>query len=298
MRRFAFACIAVGSFVGVACDYDIPALPGGAAPTGGSPGSGGESGCTIKGCSQCEAPLVCDLDKGCVECRTNADCGGGKGAICDENRCVECTVDDISNCPDGSTCFKGQCDDTCNQPSDCNSSQGCVNPTCAINRCVCCTSNANCVQEDANLCAPNGTCRQCLDDDDCLQLFDDGSRPRCAPDGTCVECLVAQDCPQPGACQNNNSCRAACCSADDCALDSDTPVCNMASGFCGPCSFTVDCPVGQCDVVSGRCTQCQSDEDCSPELPACVNSICRECGEMRPCADPNVCVDGVCSAPP
>lgn len=296
MRSFAVASIVVGSLVGVACDYDIPDLPGGAAPSGGS-GAGGGDGCTFMGCPACEAPLVCDPEMGCVECQTNADCTNDAATICESYRCVQCTISDISNCQDNDTCFNGQCANICNQPADCNGVQGCFNPTCDINRCVCCTENSNCVQENTNICAPNGVCRQCLSDSDCLGVFDDGSRPKCRADGTCVACLVAEDCKQPAECQADNTCLPKCCSTSDCVLGSSEPVCDVPSGLCVACTSTRECLVGTCDLDSGRCIQCASDGDCATELPACVDDVCRECSATQPCADPNVCVDSVCFAP-
>jgi hypothetical protein len=257
------------------CWYEIPELP----PIA--------EGCTFEGCAACDDGLVCEPTRGCVECRTSADCTRDPDRrICARNRCVECRPDDpgFDVCGPGDSCVEGVCRDDC-PCSQCDCDSG----VCVDDRCVECSADADCPDERP-VCDPvDRACRACLVDAHCTSE----DRTRCNSDFECVNCLVSEDCPQPGLCVGGE-CVAACCEAADCPAAS--PRCAQ-DGQCVACATNADCAPLQCDTQGGVCVECTFDTDCAPPKPACVGSVCVECSNTSPCPEPAVCSDSRCVAP-
>lgn len=148
------------------CEVDDDCLVDGQACLGG-----------VCGVPQCEDDDGCFggvcLDRRCVDCRENGDCGDD--GLCIENTCVECEQDD--------QCGEGVCvENFCRQ---CRENPDCDEGLCLENRCVECIENADCA---AGFCVENA-CVECREDADCgpgFTCFDAVCEP--LPDlGTCEE---------------------------------------------------------------------------------------------------------------
>jgi len=101
------------------------------------------------GNDDCKNGLVC-VNKQCVECSADADCGDGKS--CKEGACVakaECEKD--LDCPDGKVCQAGTCQ-ACAKDSECGPGGQCL-----VGKCKRATA---CKTDD-----------ECADDEDCVDGF-------------------------------------------------------------------------------------------------------------------------------
>ena len=260
------------------CWYEIPEIP---------PVPPIQESCTFEGCAACDEGLVCGPVRGCVECRTSADCTlDPDRTTCARNRCVECggVGGGAAACEAGEACVQGKCEPAC----PCSSCT-CESGICVDDRCVECVEDADCPGERP-VCDPmDGACRVCLVDAQCTG---DG-RTRCNSEFECVRCLVSEDCPQPALCVGG-TCTSACCEPADCPAPA--PLCDP-DGRCVACVGDADCDPLRCDQVRGVCVECTLDADCAPPKPACVGSVCVECSNTSPCPEPAVCSDSRCVAP-
>ncbi len=95
------------------------------------------------GTDDCKDGLVC-VNKQCVMCSTNADCG--EGQTCKSGACIakaECTKD--LDCPDGKVCQAGTCR-TCANDGECGPGGQCVVGKC--NRATACKSDDDCADDE------------------------------------------------------------------------------------------------------------------------------------------------------
>jgi hypothetical protein len=147
MRRFASTASATGALLallgGVACgDVTSDLITGSSAgSSGASPGGAGGLGGAGAGSSAGGAGAGTG---GTPECTGDADCMDSDRNLCDvtQGRCVECTNE-------------GPCD----IEEDCNLVVGECGRRCA--------SPADCIEPDDPVCAVNGFCVECQEDDDC-----------------------------------------------------------------------------------------------------------------------------------
>jgi uncharacterized repeat protein (TIGR01451 family)/MYXO-CTERM domain-containing protein len=286
------------------------------------------TGCRGTGGNGCPTGEVCtstDSSIGsCVECVTDADCGGTT-PYCNVARhsCVECVT-------------SAQCSNSA--------------PVCQTDgTCGACTSDADCTDSTAPACQVSGPllgqCTECSGTNDTLCS---GDRPMClaqlgfcgcsstdgdsecgasdsgivcsGAQGTCVPgCSTASgrnDCPtilycsdQTGAvgtCLTHCTSNADCTSPQvcdmssiphvcvDCITDADCgtgQVCDEPRRVCVGCLVDADCPTGQvCDATSNTCVACVDDTDC-PTGQLCdePNHTCVGCVDDSNCPAPNVC---------
>jgi len=134
--------------------------------------------------SECDAPLVCRLDRCRVECRDSRDCVGGFACLLDPDGLGACQLPAdqqcafSTDCATGLVCRFGQCTNGCETDVDCPTGSSCVpDPTLTVDGgepvrgCkdvadVECLLNSDC---SANLiCARDHRCREeCRQDRDC-----------------------------------------------------------------------------------------------------------------------------------
>lgn|GEM_PF-7107805 len=167
---------------------------------------------------------------------------------------------------------------------------GCTKPNPAATPCQ---TGADC-SGDSPICdATAGTCRVCVSDGDCLaQGTGFGA---CAPDGTCVECIDANDC-DDGACVNQR-CVAGCRSNDECG--GDEPVCDVGAGDCVGCLESEDCTTSEaplCDEAINTCVECLESSQCDDGRLVCTDGACGACTDDDQCTvgARDTCDDGLC----
>ncbi len=172
---------------------------------------------------------TCDAQTNtCVECSRDDHCDFGY--ICEQQLCVEgCRKD--RDCPEGNICVSGSCTQGCRDDGDC--AQGVCDE--ATSSCVDCLKKTDCepgnvcldrscvtgceVDEDCPvemLCAQdlgqNGTCVQCLVDDDCLAL----EKNKCLDNQCVFQCTQDDDCLPEQYCADDHSCMEGCRSEQSC----------------------------------------------------------------------------------
>jgi len=201
----------------------------GAAPDGDAPTAGSGALCGPNGRDDCGAFLLCDAQRGCVECMQDADCSAA-APHCVAGTCAACRpaarAQDagMSDCPaaapacwasdtechpacgDGVTCPAGaSCDKASGACVGCRADADCASGVCALDRrrCVTCTSDATC----------------------------GGARPRCRLlTGTCEACTSNADCGRA------------------------SPICDPATLTCRVgCSSNAHCPGQRCDTATAKC---------------------------------------------
>ncbi|HEY2516793.1 MAG TPA: hypothetical protein VGI39_38245 [Polyangiaceae bacterium] len=189
----------------------------------------------------------CDPTLGCVDCLTDADCGGAT-KFCSAGTCVACRTN--ADCGvSAPACWPG--DHRCHASCSAAGSNGCngAEPYCDSSSGACeeCRTSADC-QTGAPICnAETHACAQCATDKDCPQ-----SRPRCLPTGECRQCLGNSDC------------------------GGSTPVCQANLLVCiAGCSSDANCkaPFPRCDIAHDICVPCLVSADCAP-TQKCQNEVC------------------------
>jgi Cys-rich repeat protein len=160
---------------------------------------------------------------------------------------------------------------TANNGTGCNPNGN--NRVCDIanNRCVQCTSNADCLANPNQMGNP----------------FCDtvGTNMAGLPNDTCEECLTNTDCGAGMVCLNNN-CQATCASDADCAATPNTPVCNLTGTppQCVQCTTNAQC-AGVTDMNGVPRPFCR--------LPMTNNAFsCRACITTADCAPGLTCSNG------
>ncbi len=232
-----FQCVATGATpadacqaCGVPCDVDST------------------NTCTHRACrcgnnAPCSGQTAfCDDARGvCVNCRSDADCGGAR-AQCVANVCQACDP------ADGAGCVAS---------SDAPVCAG-ATPTCrACAADIECAGNANGTQ-----CLPDGRCRTC----------DPADAAGCVEAGPSAICDVANAVCR--ACANDAECAARPGNLDQC-VDGFCKACDATNG--AGCNAAGATPV--CDAVTSTCRACGSDADCNgnPNGNQCVAGACKAC---------------------
>ena len=134
--------------------------------------------------TECDARLVCRLDRCRIECRAQRDCPVGQLCVRDEAGLGACQLPDerecVSNsdCPEPLVCQFGTCTNVCNVDRDCPAGATCVEQD-GARACVDlseteCELTSDCV-DPLLICAVDHRCRnECVTDRDCR----DGERCR------------------------------------------------------------------------------------------------------------------------
>jgi len=232
---------------------------------------------------------------------------------CADDDC-DTRVDEMTNCPTGSTCTNCQCafpcaggefpcplgkkcennfcvEDTCfgvDCPPVGGAEQTCVNGAC-VTSCslVTCTGGTRC-QPSTGECVPD-TCtafpEKCAASENCIAgvcVANPCAGVMCPTDQYCVGGSCYDSCAGVE-CADDQRCVLGECTADPCGGTCPSgQVCNDATGVCqpNPCTGAPLCPVGQwCDPRDNG--QCVDDP--------CVGTTCPGAGE--------VCIDGTCDDP-
>lgn len=229
---------------------------------------------------------VCDPTLGCVDCLTDADCGGGE-PVCVAGECVECGEN--ADCPMGESCFpeEGTCEDPCTGPGDCEGDA----PICdtVTGACVGCQNDADCGGEEP-LCSP--TTKQC---GECNTNADCGAGAPYCDEGDCEQCLVDGHCGAGDLCIDDE-CRPGCTVDTDCT-NATEPRCDTQRSTCVECLGPSDCG-GETPVCSpgGECVVCNGPMDCAAPTPFCdEREACVECLEDEDCGNVELeCAQGSC----
>ena len=164
-----------------------------------------------------------------------------------------------------------------------------------------CDTSHDC--DDCEICNEHGYCEPLCPDELCI-------------DGTCVDCVDDDDCPSGMICVGGKCIcpptrpylnRRGECVA--CLTDAECPKCYHCQG--GDC-VPLDCGDGVCDPVTGKCVECVTSGDCDGPNECCVNNKCEccpgyiwdhtlqqcvarnECYSDSDCAVCEVCVNGSC----
>ncbi|MBI5479726.1 MAG: right-handed parallel beta-helix repeat-containing protein [Deltaproteobacteria bacterium] len=139
--------------------------------------------------------------------------------------------------------------------AECGSSGACTDPAtpiCAGGTCRGCQTPAECAARDPAVpaCDLTGHCVECVGSTDCTTA----TKPICGAQ-TCRACQNAPECAARSAatpaCHSNGSC-VECRQNTDCAAKVDTPVCDLATSTCVPCTSDDQC-ARFCDRGTGRC---------------------------------------------
>ncbi len=175
--------------------------------------------------SECEAPLVCRLERCRRECLSSRDCALGL-------RCVK-AQDGLGVCqlPEERTCVR---DSECVTPLVCRT-ESCINE-CAEDRD--CPAAQRCDEETAS-CAEVSD-RPCVYDSDCPEPLVCNDRQQCQ-----IRCARTTDCDPGESCVAHESCNGLpCMCRPRCSVDGGCPY-----GF-----ECVDCPSGlDCDGLTQYC---------------------------------------------
>ena len=155
-----------------------------------------------------------------VKCKSDEDCP--VGFYCDS---------DLKN-----LCFPGKRPEPCDEDSDCDACQECLNGQCIdIEGCIACSSDEDCQ-----------ACQRC-------------DQERCINVAGCTRCETDLDCPACEICAVSGQCEAlAGCTL--CAVDSDCPGCETCSR--GGCV-----PIPGCGIE-----HCFNDNDCPPRTRCLYNN--------------------------
>ncbi len=236
---------------------------------------------------ECSAPGTECTSLGCTEmCDADADCP--VSTRCRAGHCVtpsetvadaSCTCTTTSECPgDGVICRDGTCVRGCQDASDCDANQTCVDGSCVP------TVNPAC--GDTNPCADGLECV----DGECRQPSD--------------TCQFSSECGAGRVCVNQR-CTTACGTDNPCPTGAQ-----CVEGFCeeiqptpGDCSTNADCGEGRVCRDTRCFDECATDGECGTGR-YCLEGRCRlddrprpSCGATAMCASGSICLNGSCRIP-
>jgi hypothetical protein len=219
--------------------------------------------CTLDAqCKSKNAALpACQADGRCVQCTSNASCGGAT-PVCDTttNTCVQCTS--AANCS-GATpiCGSNNKCQACVGDGECGALNDPARSTCAASgACVQCTAanSTQCAGTTAVCNTTTNKCVQCLASTSCS-----GATPICATaTNTCRGCSAASDCVTLGiaghlACGSSGAC-VQC--TDNTTCSGVTPICATSTNSCRACAADSECSA----IGPGVCMS-QSDGHCATD---------------------------------
>lgn len=219
--------------------------------------------CTLDAqCKSKNAALpACQADGRCVQCTSNASCGGAT-PVCDTatNTCVQCTF--AADCS-GTTpiCGSNNKCQACAGDGDCGVLNNPTRSACtASGACVQCTASnsSQCTGTTAVCNTSTNKCVQCLASTSCS-----GATPICATaTNTCRGCTAAGDCVTLGiaghlACGTSGAC-VQC--TDNTTCSGTTPICATATDTCRACAAD-----GECSAIGPGVCMSQSDGHCATD---------------------------------
>ena len=220
--------------------------------------------------------------------------GGGAGTSssgdgdCDDDSDCEFRPDDRSKCHAPS----GDCVD-CLTPSDCDSSEQCVDNEC---RPIGCVSATDCAESET--CVSN-TCRErCTTDSHCLPS---GQRCNVGPN-YCVDCLGDSDCDASRNCQQGVCVRDICVEGTTSCETGGLVTCNANGSDLG---YPVACATRETCLEDSEGARCEPWV-CTPGYEGCSTAMgervvrCSDDGltemELQDCADTmQLCIGGACT---
>ncbi len=176
--------------------------------------------------SECEAPLVCRLDRCRRECVSTRDCGLGLRCVRAQDGLGVCQLPEErtcvrnSECPAGLVCRAETCTNECAADRDCAAGQ----------RCETDAEGASCVEVSPHLCVYNTDCPEPLVCDSRQQC-----RPECADDSDCGDrrCLPHEACDgEPCMCRRDCSAGEACPAGFACEPCPEGLDCGDVTSFC------------------------------------------------------------------
>jgi hypothetical protein len=267
-----------------------------------------------------------DSEPSCVECVSDAQCGGAT-PYCDvfETSCVGCL--DASHCSDGDPCTI----DACTEGNICTYSPAKAGTPCKGGvcdgdlepSCVQCVSDADCIGDEPYCNIKTNECVQCINGehcDDSLECTVDS----CSANNACVNTLAEPGAPcDGGVCSGDSVICVECASDDDCG-DAD-PYCNAETNGCveclggdqcddgiecttdacstaNVCTFGLEpagepCDGGVCSGDSELCVECVGDAQCGGDLPYCdtAANACAQCVDDAQCDDEDPCSTDTCT---
>lgn len=171
--------------------------------------------------SECEAPLVCRLERCRKECVSTRDCALGLRCVKAQDGLGVCQLPDEatcvrnSECPVGLVCRMEECTNPCEEDRDCAAGQRCADDG---------EGGTACVEQAEEL---------CIWDSDCPEPLVCNFRQQCQQ-----ECAEDRDC-EGRVCLPHESCQDGmpCMCRRDCSDGSECPF-----GFeCVPCPDGLDC---------------------------------------------------------
>jgi len=225
--------------------------------------------CLSDGCSGC----------GCVDCRVDSHCNGGK-PYCVRNTCVQCIAN--SNCASDGNC-DASCDgNTCVQHSPLN--------------CLTDNSTRNSFGQFRHCLINSRICVECLSDGHCStsKPYCDTSTYRCEKCLTDIQCRYQENCnakcntavPGNHLCYNVNSTVANCTLVNQ--------LCYRYEGACfDKCSNDTSChnlfvDKQSCRLTDQRCVGCLNDDQCGISL----NDTCGKSCSYIQSQDQTLCSGG------
>ena len=277
----------------------------------------------LDGCRECCGNTDCGANQECVngkcqdqepdhECDTNADCGkckdcqeGAQGKrrcvnrdcpngqkccpdVDDNGGCRECCDD--NDCPGEKECKNGKCQDPpldheCNENSDCDKCQDCVEGSGGLRRC----RNRDC--PDGQKCCPEvDGCRECCVNTDC------------GPGKICNDNYKCVDNPNQDGCEKNEDCKGDCekCVNGKCQVQCpDGQQCCPGVG-CRDCCNDTHCKDGEKCNNNYNCVPedggpdpepvCRGDSDCVDPSLCCENGKCVPCNTQKECTSNLECI--------
>lgn len=266
---------------------DAAAGSGGIDASAGSGGSGGTDGGAVSGCrtrNDCPASApVCNAATGqCVECIVGTDCA--QTEECTNGVCIplpQCTTSlDCIGLDAGTFAGRTICDQSlgvcvdCMMDTDCESSEICVNETCAL----ACNSDNDCTSRGLLCDQAAGACVQCLDSNACTET-EHCADQQCVPD-VCVASVTVCDGAFLRECNAEGSgfARSVDCSPDTCVETANGAACVAGADAGAPSAQCTD------NVMNG-----------SETAVDCGGSECPPCGSGDACSGGSDCQSGVCS---
>jgi hypothetical protein len=206
------------------------------------------------------------------DCRSNADCGGGRLCNTATFTCVPCASDGacVTAFGAGHLCVNGSCiPGNCRTAAECSAGEVC----------------------DAN----NYMCRMCGTDPECVAGY--GANHLCEG-GACIpgQCRTSPECPNGGLCDTPNHTCGPCASHAECVAGYGTNhLCVNGGCVSGMCLSTADCGGGQiCNTTTRMCQACGTDAACVTAYGPqhlCINNVCvpGQCRVSADCAGSQIC---------
>jgi uncharacterized protein (TIGR03382 family) len=223
----------------------------------------------------------------CEACAIDGDCPMvSNGSVCDpsSNQCVQCTINEASNCMGQSpVCTNDACAAcTGNQGAGTASDCGGTFPFCnlTVGSLTFGSCNATC-QQDSD-CSSGNWCSFSGSTSSCVPRTPNGQP---IPGGSCSSMLAAERCVS-GVCGADGNCGfgpggGTCTASEQCR----TGVCvtrgTQNVGTCQDCAGDRDCnEAGVCDPSTNKCVQCIATESaaCTGSTPICASDVCTACG--------------------